>query len=344
MGIHRDSFPFLPNQLFEEFKKVNVLIVGDVMIDRYLTGKIERISPEAPVPVVRLLRDENRLGGAANVALNIKALGANPILCSVIGKDEMGEGLFNRLQRQGITPKYLLQTTKRQTTVKTRIIASNQHVLRVDREDTNDLEESNKLEYLELVREILDQKEIHVILFQDYNKGVLSTEVIREITLEAIKQDIPTVVDPKKKNFWEYKRATLFKPNFREIAAQVPFEVDSSMSALKRAAAFIQSKLGNQYSMITLSEKGIFSHGKESNIFPTTPRPIVDVCGAGDAVISVAAIGMALKLNMPTIAVLSNIAGGQVCGKVGVAPVQAQELQVEYETFISKFERKEAFH
>lgn len=332
MTIHEKRLQPNADQLFRAFKNINVLVVGDVMVDRYLTGAVDRVSPEAPVPVVRLLNDEDRLGGAANVALNLKSLGATPYLCSVIGNDMAGKQFLRLLPEHGISTKYMLTSFSRRTTIKTRIIASNQHLLRVDNEDKDDLDEIERKTYLKMVREILDQREIHVILFQDYNKGVLSSEVIREITLEAIKQDIPTVVDPKKKNFWEFKRATVFKPNLREVAAQVPFDVTPSLQDLSKVADTIRRKLGNQNTMITLSEHGIFiDEGDEGRILPTNPRKIVDVCGAGDAVISVTALGIALGLSMKTIATLSNIAGGQVCEKVGVAAISATELQSEYE-------------
>ncbi|MEL6941768.1 MAG: PfkB family carbohydrate kinase, partial [Bacteroidota bacterium] len=244
--------------IFDQFEEMNVLIVGDVMIDRYLNGKIERISPEAPVPVVNLQAAENRLGGAANVALNIRALGATPYLCSVVGDDKYGQIFQESLTEEGISTKYISLSSERKTTVKTRIMSNNQHVLRVDEEDTYDLNENEQEDYLSIIKELLDQKEIHVILFQDYNKGVLNANTIREIILEGIKRDIPTVVDPKFKNFWEYKRVSLFKPNLREIAAKVPFEITTEIEVLQKAADYIRQQIGNQYTMITLSEQGIF--------------------------------------------------------------------------------------
>ena len=324
-------------KLFDAFEKINVLVVGDVMIDRYLRGSVERISPEAPVPIVNLLDAENRMGGAANVALNLQALGATPYLCSVVGDDQYGNTLTNLLNHSGISSKYISHSNQRRTTVKTRIMASNQHVLRVDEEDKYDLSEEERNDYLHIIRELLDQKEIHVILFQDYNKGVLSGDVIRDIILESIKLDLPTVVDPKHNNFWAYKRATLFKPNLREIAAKVPFEIKPELSSLQKAAQYIHNQLGNQHTLITLSEKGLFIDANGGEIIPTQPRAIADVCGAGDAVISVAAIGLAIGMSMRDIALLSNIAGGQVCEKVGVAPVDKQQLFQEFTQLHGEF-------
>ncbi|MEN0050453.1 MAG: bifunctional ADP-heptose synthase [Bacteroidota bacterium] len=321
--------------IFDRFNQVNVLIVGDVMIDRYLNGKIERISPEAPVPVVNLQASENRLGGAANVALNVKALGATPYLCSVVGDDKYGQLFQEILTEASISTKYISVSSQRRTTVKTRIIASNQHVLRVDEEDTKNLSEDEQEDYLSIIKELLDQKEIQVILFQDYNKGVLNTRTIREIILEGIKRDIPTVVDPKFKNFWEYKRVNLFKPNLREIAAKVPFEVKADLESLKKATQYIKQQIGNHHTMITLSSQGIFVDEKGGKISPTKQRAIADVCGAGDAVISAAALGLACGMELSKIVQLANLAGGQVCERVGVSPVDLKQLKKEYKVLIS---------
>lgn len=318
--------------LFEAFNKLNVLIIGDVMIDRYLSGSVNRISPEAPVPVVQLLQSDNRLGGAANVALNIRALGATPYLCSVIGTDDNAQIFLDLLPEQGLSPKAILQSKERVTTVKTRVMAAGQQLLRVDQEITDDLSESGAEAVINCVRTYLDQRDIHVILFQDYNKGVLSRKVIREVILEAVKRDIPTVVDPKFNNFWSYKHVTLFKPNLKEIRAQIPERVDIRTDSLRRAAKHIRDKLGNQYTLITLSEKGLYyeDNGRDA-IISTQPRSIADVCGAGDTVVSISALGLALSLNMKEIALLANLAGGQVCERIGVTPVDKTQLRQEYE-------------
>ena len=319
-------------ELFERFNQLNILIVGDVMIDRYLTGKVDRISPEAPVPVVNLKGRENRLGGAANVALNIKALGATPYLCSVIGEDENGSEFLKLLPENNLPTRGILQSPNRITTVKTRVIASNQHLLRVDHEDNSDLQTTDAQIYLQRIRDILDQKEIHAILFQDYNKGVLSYSIIQAIILESLKRDIPTAVDPKNENFWSYKHVHLFKPNLKEIRDQIPQSIITpELNPLKQAASQIKKTLGNKYTLITLSEHGIFLNGDGDDlILPTQPRQIADVCGAGDTVISVSTLGLALGEEMKEIALLANLAGGQVCEKVGVVPVDKTQLEAEY--------------
>ncbi|MBV6652517.1 MAG: hypothetical protein KI786_02100 [Mameliella sp.] len=324
---------------FTAFEKQNILIIGDVMIDRYLNGKVDRISPEAPVPVVRLTGQEDRLGGAANVALNLKALGATPYLCAVIGKDENGDRLRALLPEVQLSDRGLVTSKERRTTVKSRVIAGNQHLLRVDAEDTHQLSEDEQSDLLQVVIDLLEQKEIHAILFQDYNKGVLSYPVIRAVILEAIKRDIPTAVDPKFDNFWSYKHVTLFKPNLKEIREQVPFDIQPTLEDLDKAANHLRNKLGNPYSLVTLSERGIYLNNKgEGQTMPTHPRSITDVCGAGDTVFAVAGLGLSLGLPLDEIARLANLAGGQVCERVGVVPVNRDQLEAEYKQLLQEGE------
>jgi D-glycero-beta-D-manno-heptose-7-phosphate kinase len=322
--------------IFEAFNKLNVLVVGDVMVDRYLQSRVNRISPEAPVPIAEIQGEENRLGGAGNVALNLRALGATPILCSVIGQDEEGQRLLDLLPNVGISNKHILQSPDRNTTVKIRVLAGNQQLIRLDRESTHDLADDLADQFLNGIRETLENREVHAILLQDYNKGVLSPKVIREVILESVRRDIPIAVDPKANNFWAYKHVSLFKPNLKEIRAQAPMTIQPELKSLEQVAAHIRTQLGNQHTMITLSEKGLFwdSNG-QSEISPTQARDIADVCGAGDTVISVATLGLALKLPMSQIALLSNLAGGQVCEKVGVVPVDKAQLEKEYTESIS---------
>lgn len=320
------------SNIFESFSNQNILIVGDVMIDRYLTGSADRISPEAPVPVVHLHKRENRLGGAANVALNIRALGAKPYLCSIIGKDENAATFLELMPENELSVQGIIQSAERRTTVKTRVIASNQHLLRVDTEDQHALSPQECKELMQAIVNILDQNEIHAILLQDYNKGVLSQQLIDELISEAIKRNIPTAVDPKNKNFWAYKRVSLFKPNLKEIQEQTPFSIEANASSLKEAAHYIRSQLGNEHTLITLSEKGIYFENKEQEaILGTHPRTIADVCGAGDTVFSIAGLGLSLNMPLSEIALLANLAGGQVCEKVGVVPVNQTQLKKEYQ-------------
>jgi rfaE bifunctional protein kinase chain/domain len=328
-----------PQTIFDKFNELNVLVIGDVMLDRYLSGKVERISPEAPVPVVRLQGSENRLGGAANVALNIKGMGATPFLCSVIGEDDNARIFMDLLPDAGILSKGIIKSKERCTTVKTRVIAANQHLLRVDQEDTYALSSSESQQLLASFINILDSNKIHVILIQDYNKGVLGAAMIQQILLESARRDIPTVVDPKLHNFLEFGAVTLFKPNLKEIKEALPFEVNANIESLTKAAAYLRSKMQHKYTMITLSEKGIFiDDGFLQAILPTQARNIADVCGAGDTVISIAALGVALQLPLADIAILANLAGGQVCEKVGVVPVHKSQLLREYEYLLAHSE------
>ena len=308
-----------PEQIFKAFKKVNVLIIGDVMTDRYLTGKVTRISPEAPVPIVESNREEERPGGAANVALNVRALSGNPILCSVVGKDLRGEQFLGMLKENGISNTGIIQSKNRISTVKTRVIAGGQHLLRVDREQKDDLNSEDENDLFQRVFEVLNTQKIDVILFQDYNKGVLTKSLITKIISEAQKRNIQTVIDPKFKNFWAFSGCTLVKPNLKEIRDALKEDVLITKESLNNACQILQRKLGNQFSMITLSEHGIYIHdGEKGEIIPTKPRKIADVCGAGDTVISVAALGFGAGLELKQIAELANLAGGLVCEKVGV--------------------------
>lgn len=319
------------------FERMNVLVVGDVMIDRYLFGQVSRISPEAPVPVVHFQRSEDRLGGAANVALNIKALGATPWLCTVVGAGADSECLRDLLPPAGLSDQGIIFSQNRITTVKTRIIASNQQLLRVDKEETRDIAESETEMLLQRIRKLLDYHTIDVILFQDYNKGVLSPKIINDVMLEALRRDIPTVVDPKYHNFWAYKHATLFKPNLKEMRAQAAIAISPELDSLQIAAEEVRRRLGNRYTMITLSEKGLFLDGDNRRfILPTEARDIADVSGAGDTVISVAALGIAVGMDMERMATLANLAGGQVCERPGVVPVDRETLLEAFAAFMEK--------
>lgn len=321
-------------ELFDRFNELNVLIVGDVMLDRYLSGEVRRISPEAPVPVVQLAHSEDRLGGAANVALNLRALGATPYLCSAIGQDADGGIFTDLLPAHDLPAEGILPLASRITTVKTRVMAGAQHLLRIDREMTQPLAREEESAFLDRFRHILESRTIHVVLLQDYNKGILSATVIAAVLEEAQKRSIPTTVDPKDQHFWAYRGATLFKPNLKEIRAQLPQTVEPDLKSLQRAAAQIHEKLGNALSMITLSEHGVFvSDERQSLLLPTQVKHVADVSGAGDTVISVVSLALALEVDLHTLAALANLAGGQVCEKVGVVPVDKQRLLHDFLLF-----------
>lgn len=317
---------------FEQFNSMTALVVGDVMVDAYLYGDVERISPEAPVPVVNITKDsDNRLGGAANVALNLRAMGAKAIICSVIGEDEAGQSFRQRLAANDLTDEGVVGVNDRPTTIKTRIISGQHQMLRIDKESTASLSTMAEDALLDKVKAALSNGKVDVIIFEDYNKGVLTPRVIGAIVELAKANGIPTTVDPKKRNFTAFKGVTLFKPNLKEIKEGLHIDVDpANENDLIKAAETLQAELANEFSLITLSEHGIFIHSKESHAWhPAMEVNIADVSGAGDTVICVASLCLASGMPLPVLAKLANMAGGQVCEQVGVVPVRKNLLLEE---------------
>lgn len=323
------------NQAFAQFEGKRVLILGDVMIDSYLRGRVDRISPEAPVPVVRLDKRESMLGGAANVALNIKSMGAIPILCSVIGNDYRGEEFINLLKQAGISDEGILKSADRPTTIKFRIIGNNFQLLRVDEEIDTDLEQDEENRLMEQITHLLQNEDIRVIVLQDYNKGVLTPRVIAHVIEDAARRGIPVTVDPKKKNFEAYRGVALFKPNLKEMREGLKTDIDASdIESLRSASATLQQKQDIQSVMITLSERGVYYRETVDSVHaeilvPAHLRHISDVSGAGDTVISVASLCTAINTSFHLMVSLSNLAGGLVCEYVGVVPVDKQQLYEE---------------
>jgi len=312
--------------LFRAFDKLTVLIVGDVMVDAYLWGKSTRLSPEAPVPIVNVLKSEKRLGGAGNVALNVQALGATALLCSVIGHDPEGAGLVSLLIDAGLSTAGIVQSPERITSVKQRILSGGQQLLRIDSETEKELEESENAGLVSLYKQLLEQAD--VVIFEDYDKGVLGEHNIAELISLAREKGIPTVVDPKKKNFLAYRGCSLFKPNLKELKEGLKVEfADDNPEAFETAAVDLQRKLSTNNILITLSERGVFClSGEEKTYIEAHLRTISDVSGAGDTVISIAALGMALHLPLTLVAELSNLGGGLVCEEIGVVPVDKHKL------------------
>ncbi len=317
--------------LFEKFNSLTALIVGDVMIDAYYWGKVERISPEAPVPIVQVQNKENRLGGAANVALNVRSLGARAIICSVVGDGAKGD-IFRRTSKEsGFSTEGIIDSTERMTTVKTRVIAAGHHIVRIDEEITTPLSATDERNLLECVQSILNKQKVDVIIFEDYNKGVLTPKVITTVISMARERGIPTTVDPKKENFFAYKGCTLFKPNLKELREGLKVDFPKSdTAALESNMNILHEKMENEITMVTLSELGVavLDHGRFSHEL-AHQREILDVSGAGDTVISVASLALAAKVNSSDFAALANLAGGLVCEKVGVVPVDKELLLQE---------------
>ncbi|MFN4145624.1 MAG: bifunctional heptose 7-phosphate kinase/heptose 1-phosphate adenyltransferase [Runella sp.] len=315
-------------QIFESFNRLRVLIVGDVMLDAYVWGKADRISPEAPVPVVLVQKREYRLGGAGNVILNVHALGAEPVICSVIGQDKEALLLKYELEKRHLRTDGLLHSPDRITTVKERVIAGSQQIVRVDTETDQIITPEEQTLLIEKVKQLLPN--VDVVLFQDYDKGVLCQRVIEEITALANTHGIPTVVDPKKRHFLAYKNVTLFKPNLKEL--KEGFKVDFNVRNEEELTQVVR-KLCQELNagvFLTLSERGVYIDFKnEQHRLPAHPRDIADVSGAGDTVISIAACAVALDLPPRLVADLSNLGGGLVCEHIGVVPIQKTELKAK---------------
>ncbi len=318
--------------LFSDFEGKHVMILGDVMIDAYLWGKVDRISPEAPVPVVSVSKRDNLLGGAANVALNIKALGAVPVLCSVVGDDLKGSEFVELLHKDGISDEGIVKSAERITTTKFRIIGNKAQMLRVDEEIDTDLSESDENRLIEKVLSVFNKLPIGVVIVQDYNKGVLTRRIIDKVLEMSGSRGIPVVVDPKKKNFDAYRNVDLFKPNLKELREGLKIDVElNEADKIRQAVIEWQSRQSIAAMMVTLSEAGVFirdvsgSEVKEHHI-PAHVRNIADVSGAGDTVISVASLCRALKVSPFLTASLANLAGGLVCEYVGVVPVNRSHL------------------
>ena len=330
------------SRLFSGFNELNALIIGDVMVDAYLWGKVERISPEAPVPIVSVDKRENRLGGAANVGLNIKSLGARAFLCAVIGNDQKGSEFLELLDQEGISKKGIVKSDDRVTTTKFRVIGNNSQMIRVDEEHTQDLNQKDAENLRSKIINLLDQEKIDVIIFQDYDKGVISPQLVKEIISLANNRKIPTVVDPKKEHFLDFKNVSLFKPNLKEIKEGLKIEFnEDDPSALEKAISSLQESVQADVVLNTLSDKGIIVRWLEdgqykSEKFPAHYRNISDVSGAGDTVISVAALCLAFGTEVPDLAAIANLSGGIVCEEVGVVPINKSKLQDEVIRMLSK--------
>jgi D-glycero-beta-D-manno-heptose-7-phosphate kinase len=316
------------SNILKKFEDLRILIIGDVMVDSYVWGKVSRVSPEAPVPVVMRTQTENRLGGAANVALNIKSLGAIPVMCSVIGTDEDSK-IFKELIRQlGMPEEGVIESPDRITTSKTRIIAGHQQLLRVDQEVDHYIDEELENALWQRIQALVNQSNISAIVFQDYDKGIITPGLIEKAISLGNKWNIPTLVDPKKRNFSFYRNATLFKPNFKELTEGMRLEISKTdFEGIHDAAKELQEKSGFKMVMITLSEQGMMiCKDNEYKVVPTQARDVADVSGAGDTVIATASLCLATGLDAYNMAKLANLAAGLVCEKVGVVPVEKEWL------------------
>jgi len=321
----------LVNRVFSTFPSLTALVIGDVMIDAYLFGSVDRVSPEAPVPVVSVSSKENRLGGAANVALNVKALGAKPILCCVVGQDENAK-IFNELMSSNeLSNEGVITDPTRPTTVKTRVISHQQQMLRIDEENSAVLDEDVTAKMTSKIVSILESRKVDVVIFEDYDKGLITPQLIETVVAKANELKIPITVDPKKRNFTAYKNVTLFKPNLKEIREGLDVAVNPvNQTNLNAAFEALKKSLNCEYALITLSELGMYiTNGDTQKIIPAHVRNIADVSGAGDTVISVASLCLGSGTDAIFATQMANLAGGLVCEKVGVVPVDGEQLKNE---------------
>ncbi len=324
--------------LFGSFSHTKIGVVGDIMLDTYWWGSVDRISPEAPVPIVSLQRKETRVGGAANVALNLRALGAPTTLFAVIGKDAEGVELNHLLKSEGIDTQYIHESANRVTTNKVRVMGRNQQMMRLDHEHTTDLSEAETEKLLSNFYNYVDNEKPALIILEDYNKGVLTEKVITAVITYCNSKGIPTSVDPKHKNFLAYKGCTIFKPNLKEVKEGLKIELPAvHVESLSKVHEALYSHLQHQISLITLSEHGVyFGNSTTHKLIPTHIRNIADVSGAGDTVIAVASLTYASARNIELAAELANIAGGLVCELVGTAPINKAHLMNEVKQLLVK--------
>jgi D-glycero-beta-D-manno-heptose-7-phosphate kinase len=319
------------DKLFHELAQLKVAVIGDVMLDTYWWGHVERISPEAPVPVVSVDKKEYRIGGAGNVALNLAAMGAQAHTLTVLGQDEEGSHLLQLLQRHHINSSYAVQADGRVTTNKIRIMGRNQQMMRLDEETTQDITAELEDRLLYAFEALVAAESPQVVVLEDYNKGVLTPRVIQRVIAVCREQGIVTAVDPKRKNFFAYKGATLFKPNLKEVKEALNIIVEGSLEALlKDIHLQLSARLQHGISFITLSEKGVFwQEGPQGGIIAPHLRNIADVSGAGDTVVAVASLVYAASKDAALMAAVANIAGGLVCEEVGTAAVDRGKLLAE---------------
>ncbi|MBI3753096.1 MAG: D-glycero-beta-D-manno-heptose-7-phosphate kinase [Deltaproteobacteria bacterium] len=313
-------------EILHNFKRASVLVIGDLVMDHFIWGKVRRISPEAPVPVVEVNSESLMLGGAANVVNNIRSLGGKVLVCGVVGRDDTGKNLVREMSLKGIPSDGVIIEESRPTSVKTRVIAHSQQVVRFDREKKDKI-------HLDTMKTILDYAKrkissVDIIILSDYAKGVISQELAEEIISLARKEGKPVAVDPKVNHFDFYKDATIVTPNNDEASQASGVDIENDAS-LMRAGEVLLNKLGGDAVLITRGEHGmsLFENSGEITHIPTVAKEVYDVSGAGDTVIGAVALAIASGASFKEAAVVSNFAAGIVVGKVGTATVTPEELK-----------------
>lgn len=301
------------------------------MIDTYIWGHVDRISPEAPVPIVSIHKKESRLGGAANVALNVQSLGATPIICAVIGDDIEGQEFLRLLETQGLSNESIIEVKNRPTTVKTRVIGHQQQIVRIDAESDQAVSTQTTAQIFERIEQVIEHQHIDAIIFEDYDKGLITEKLIKQTVELSKSKQIITVVDPKKRNFLYYKGVTLFKPNLKELREGLKLDVNPrEPGELEYAVDLLQKRLSAQMVMVTLSELGAYiSSERGKKLVPAHIRDIADVSGAGDTVVATTALCLAAGVDEFSTVAIANLAGGLVCEHVGVVPIKKDQLMDE---------------
>ena len=313
-----------------EFQDKTIVVVGDLILDEYIEGRVERISPEAPVPVVELLKDEHKPGGAANVAVLLKTLGANVKLAGVIGEDERGDLLLGLLEKNGIDTSFVIKEKGRPTTVKTRIISRAHHIVRLDREVKSPINKNTEVEVIEKIRESHDA--IDAVLIEDYDKGFITEKLV-----EVIKSlNRPIYVDPKIKNFPFYKDVRVLKPNFAEFSAALGYRISKEAESIYQDVMRFRDAQRVDILMVTLGDKGMVISTREKLWhIPAIRREVFDVTGAGDMVIAAYTLSELSGYDMLNSAIVASVAAGIEVTKLGATPVSVDEinsvLEEEYE-------------
>ncbi|MBU0474278.1 MAG: D-glycero-beta-D-manno-heptose-7-phosphate kinase [Bacteroidetes bacterium] len=312
-------------EIKNKFRKFNVAIIGDMMLDGYLWGEVNRISPEAPVPIVEIDNEFFRFGGAANVALNVAKLGANAIPFGLLGDDDSSVIFKNLILTENMTADFLLQDSSRPTTTKTRVISSDQQIVRIDKESKNKI--SNELEIALFNSLKSNINNIDAIILEDYNKGVLSQSLILKIIDLANSENKVITVDPKFENFFTFNNVTVFKPNLKETEDSFGIKIHTK-DDIENIGFKLLEKISCKYLLLTLGADGmaIFEKDKPMLIIPTKARKVMDVSGAGDTVISTLTIALLAGATISEATYLANFAGGLVCEEAGVVPIEIDKL------------------
>ena len=310
--------------VFNSFEKKKIAVIGDIMLDRYIFGHVSRISPEYPVPVVDVSHETLRLGGAANVAVNIHAMGASTILLGIIGMDDNARVLVDLMRNNGLSPEHLFHAPERPTTCKTRILSQNHHIARVDYESRDEATEAAENFIDKHIKESVGS--LDAIILQDYNKGTLTPGLIKKIITSASAQAVPVFVDPKLKNFFSYSGCTVFKPNLSETASSLGITLKNTDKDIEHACIQLMEKMHCRHLIVTRSEKGLTICNDRFTHIPASSLEVADVSGAGDTVIGMLALGFATGLDIETSAEIANVAAGTVCQEVGAVPADSEKL------------------